>query len=535
MRRIEIGDRELYARAAARAEFERRQLVSRIATYIPLANPEHVAPDALQKLYDVLDRIHRGEQIFCIIEGPPRTRKTTTVFHAVCRTLKENPKFKFGYGTYSSPVAREQSTRCREMADKAGIWTEEREDEKSRFATSKSMSYWATREGGGAKFFGRGGGVIGSGFDLLFCDDPIKDWDEYNSEASLESAWRWMLSLINRLEPGGSFILGHHRWGDDDPIGRLKAQIESGYPDLPEELRKELANSAKWEVVTLSGVEYREEPNGALVPDFNRPLMTEADGWFSRLELVRKYAASPEQFDAQIGQRPRKSGSVLFPEHWANWEAVRDEDGDEAGTVVGDIWMPFPSLEGKMLIFSGDTATSEAATADFTAIVLGAFWWQWSEYLQQFEVWEDVIWTWYERWSSPDVVENTARIVKTLPSSSFAFEKASAGAAQFQFLKRDHSELPIYAVTASTSKRERVVPYAAASHRHRIRMPVHAPWLPEWRRQTRKFTGRGGPVQDDIPDAAAHGYNYFAKMTAPPRKSVTGGERKLRSRGTGGF
>lgn len=90
---------------------------------------------------------------------------------------------------------------------------------------SKSKDRLVTKEGGGIRFVGRGGGTTGRGAHLFIVDDPIKDEKEADSEQIMEDIWNWYWGVVEtRLAPGGVVVVMHTRWRTNDLIGRLLAQ-----------------------------------------------------------------------------------------------------------------------------------------------------------------------------------------------------------------------------------------------------------------------------------------------------------------------
>lgn len=58
--------------------------------------------------------------------------------------------------------------------------------------------------------------------DLGIIDDPHKNWQEANSETTLKMIHEWFDSTFyTRLEPGGTVVILHTRWNENDLIGYL--------------------------------------------------------------------------------------------------------------------------------------------------------------------------------------------------------------------------------------------------------------------------------------------------------------------------
>jgi len=81
---------------------------------------------------------------------------------------------------------------------------------------------WMTTEDGGMVTAGVGGPITGKGADLGLIDDPHKNWQEAQSETTLKMIHEWFDSTFyTRLEPGGTIIILHTRWSENDLIGYL--------------------------------------------------------------------------------------------------------------------------------------------------------------------------------------------------------------------------------------------------------------------------------------------------------------------------
>ncbi len=473
-----------------------------------------VVSKALFPLYNVWDRIYKGEQVFALVEAPPRHGKSTNCFYAFARHLRKYPKQLIGYGSYNGDFAKQQSRLARTIAEKCGVWSAEVEEQSaSRFEAAQSISHWQTNDGGGAKFFGRGTSVLGTGFNVALIDDPIKNHDEAASEATLESCWNWALaSVFNRLEPGGSFIAMHQRWTEGDLIGRFKARIESGYADVPAEVRAVLeANGGiKWTVVTLKAIQ-----------DDGLPLMPER---FDLLALARIRAEVTDfWWFAQYMQDPRPSSGRMFPDMYPSWQTLMSA-GDEQGLSINGEFVPVPNLTGKFLVFGIDTAGSDNINADFTALSLLACWYEYDPQTQRPELRADVLRVWQERLKSPDVVSWVAAICSDVPGAAVAFEMMSQGKAQGQFLMQDYPELNVDGITTHQSKRLRAGPCSNGAQRGRLRLPSHnAPWVAPYKLQLTKFTGQDGK-KDDMVDATVHAWNK-ARSVHAGGPGMLGGER----------
>jgi predicted phage terminase large subunit-like protein len=520
-RQVPLTRAELLERARAKRTLLERGATESLGTFANFHDPVLVVSRALYPLYSVWDRIYHGEQVYALIEAPPRHGKSTNCFYGFARHLKKHPHHLIGYGTYNGDFAASQSRIARSLAEKCGVWSNEVEDDTtSRFDAAQTIAHWQTSSGGGAKFFGRGTSVLGTGFNVALIDDPIKNHEEAESEATLESCWKWALaSVFNRLEPGGSFMAMHQRWTDGDLIGRFKARIESGYADAPPELRAyfDANGGIPWTVVTLKAIQ-----------DDGSPLMPER---FDLLALMRiRVEVTDFWWQAQYMQDPQPASGRMFPEQYPVWSTWVDSFGQERGLSINGEFIPVPMLEGKFLVFGIDTAGSDNVGADETAIVLLACWYEHDPQTERPELIADVVHVWADRLKSPDVVTWVHSICSDVPAASIAFEMMSEGRAQGEFLKQDYPELDIDGIKTHQSKRLRAGHMANGAKRGRLRLPAHnAPWVQKYKAQLSKFTGQEGK-RDDKVDAGVHAWNK-AKTIQPATSGLLGDERAQSLRG----
>jgi predicted phage terminase large subunit-like protein len=91
-----------------------------------------------------------------------------------------------------------------------------------------SKKKFMTAKGGQMMVAGVDGGGTGEGAHLFVVDDPYKNPQEANSKERREKVMDWFRAVANtRLQSGGSIVIMHTRWNDDDLIGELSK--EAGY------------------------------------------------------------------------------------------------------------------------------------------------------------------------------------------------------------------------------------------------------------------------------------------------------------------
>lgn len=133
---------------------------------------------------------------------------------------------------------------CRDIARLAGV--ELRED-------AQAVNDWQTTDGGGLLATGIGGPLTGSPVDgMLVIDDPHKDRAEAESTLARERVYDWWTSTARtRVHPGGSVIVCHTRWHDDDLIGRLSKETK---------ILADGRTVPAWEVINLPAIKEDGSP-----------------------------------------------------------------------------------------------------------------------------------------------------------------------------------------------------------------------------------------------------------------------------------
>lgn len=205
-----------------------------------------------------------------LVSVPPQHGKTETILHGCAWLLRRHADWTIGYTSYSSEIAKSKSRSARDYALRAGVRI--RED-------SSSVTEWRTSLGGGMLARGIGGGLTSMGLKVLVVDDPHKDRADAESALSRQRVHDWYTSTARtRVHPGGSIIVCHTRWHEDDLIGRLSK--EPG-----------------WEIINLPAIQADGSPLW-----YQRPL--------AFLEKAR--AASEYDWHSLYMGSPRPRGASVF-------------------------------------------------------------------------------------------------------------------------------------------------------------------------------------------------------------------------------
>lgn len=389
------------------------------------------------------------------VSVPPRHGKTELLIHAVPWWLSRNPQDVLVYVSYSSDLAHTKSKRALDLTRNAGILL--------RRDVAKA-SEWRTAYDGGMLSTGIGGPLTGHGADVLIIDDPIKNREEAESATVRKRNWEWFTSTgLTRLEPGASCIVVHNRWHEDDLIGRLK---------------RERGN--EWEHINLPAL---NSDGQSLWPE----------RWPADiLNMQKREVGDYDWWSLYMGQ-PRPRGGKLFKQ----------------ATFYGK----FPDLDDARIFIVCDPAATSKTHADHSSIVVGAGKLgpgnlphvdilEVHRLQVEIPVLVGYLIELQRKWQAPVGVEAVGGF-KGVPQSLRAHDK----------------RLRVLDIQATADKFTRALPAAAAWNDGRIRVPVSAPWLPDFLGELAVFTGLGD-AHDDQVDGLAHLYTLFDRsLKRRPRSS----------------
>lgn len=144
------------------------------------------------------------------VSVPPRHGKSESVIR-FCLYCMMNDKAEIIYTTYSQLQANRLSSKAMDLAKQLGVYNK------------GGVQEWSTKNGGCFRAVGRGGGLTGSGADILILDDMLKNSEEADSVTIREKLWDFYTTTAEtRLSPKGSQIAIGTRWHLDDLLGRLE-------------------------------------------------------------------------------------------------------------------------------------------------------------------------------------------------------------------------------------------------------------------------------------------------------------------------
>ena len=491
---------ELERRARARRELARRRCKYELYPFVRLYQPKYRKPEHMDRLVRALDASLvpradlRPRLILC--EAPPRHFKTSVVIAHAARCVAFWA-MGVAYCTYAGDIAKERSREARDLVAKTGAWVGELQETEQRFEPSKSVSFWQTLDGGRFVAGGRQGQFIGRGFGFIAYDDPIKSPEEAESQLVLKEAFETYRMLATRLEPGGTLLVTHQRWGKRDPIGQIKALIASD------------DRFAGVEVITLRALE---------------ECVTETDD-LGRERIVSGIPLCPWRYPL-----PALQQLAALADRWF-WPNYQQDDSVRGDRIFGELARyQSPRTEHAVRIISCDPGIRKEDAKkgrrkhpDPYGLVVA-----WAYLSQDREgnpmVGLDVIHA-EEGWlEGPDLLDRLESYqVQIYPGSPLVLETVSAFVLYESLGARLNPQLQITSWTPVGSKSLRAGPTSRAGKHGLVRVPLELPgptgelarpaaaWVNGFCTQVREFTGADG-AQDGLVDALTQLYDYACML-----------------------
>ncbi|MPZ99496.1 MAG: phage terminase large subunit [Dehalococcoidia bacterium] len=281
---------------------------------------------------EALEAVERGEIERLLIEIPPRHGKSQLVsVHFPTWYLARHPDRRIIAASHTQRLANGFGRRARNLLshpDFATVFPGVRVADDASAASEWNIE----GRDGGYLAAGVGGGITGSGANVLIVDDPVKNRREADSVTYRETTWEWLNDVAQtRLEDPQAIVFSMTRWHLDDLAGRALD-----------------ADLAGWTVLRLPAIAEAGDPLGREVGEALWP----ARYPLSRLEKVR---ASSVDFDALYQQHPVAREGATFRREWLAGLRYDAEDGGPANLCVGR-WI------------SVDSAMKDTISSDYTAV-----------------------------------------------------------------------------------------------------------------------------------------------------------------------
>lgn len=356
--------REALEKEMARRELMRRRLIYYVTQFRPGYLAGWVHQDICRRLERFVKQVERKQAPRLMLFMPPRAGKSTLVSDEFPSwVFGHHPEWEFISASYavSLPVGFSRRIRDR-LDDKAyqAVFAKTRVRPDSR-----GVEEWLTTEGGRFRAAGVEGGITGTGCNILNIDDPIKDYQEAQSEVVRENAYNWYTTTARtRLAPGGGVLITQTRWHDGDLAGRLltdqQALLETGVPT------DEIDD---WEVVSYPALAEADE---YLFPDGTIQVGPHRAPEGSRLLRKEGEALHPERYDAKALRTIRNTMPSI------QWNALYQQnpvpaDGEYFTNEMFRFYAALPGSPEEYAWFAAwDTAIGQRAQNDYTVGVVGA-------------------------------------------------------------------------------------------------------------------------------------------------------------------
>ena len=246
-------------------------------------------------LNKVLHEVIEGKVKRLAIMMPPRHAKTTMACQLFVPVFLAKQKDKrVIYTTYEASKAAEWGRKSRDIierySDSLGIQLR---------SDSRASNKWdIAGHRGGMLTAGAGGPLVGSGADVLICDDLLKNNEEADSPVMREKLVDWLGSTaMTRLEPDGAVIMIMHRWRRDDIMGTT--------------LQKAKENGEDWTVLKLPVLADGDDVLGRKPGEVLWPER------FSQQEMEeRKRTTAPRWWFSLYQQDPQLEEGAEWPADW---------------------------------------------------------------------------------------------------------------------------------------------------------------------------------------------------------------------------
>ncbi len=194
-----------------------------LLAYCKAVMPDFQCPPHILFLVNLWLSIEAGKINRALISIPPRHGKTQLWILAASWLLGRHPDWRIAVATYNAELAESWGRKVRAII--AGD-AHQQIFPGCRLANDSTAAHrFDLTRGGGARFVGRGGALLGTGAHILIADDLYANSEEARSHNVKRSTWEWFVeTFMTRLEPNGAAVVIGSRWCEDDVIGRLLAE-----------------------------------------------------------------------------------------------------------------------------------------------------------------------------------------------------------------------------------------------------------------------------------------------------------------------
>lgn len=404
---------------------------------------------------------------------PPRVGKTQQVsIHGPAWALGHNPDLNIIAGAYSDNYASRINRAIQRTIDSPfyrvafpDVWlpgpdAPPEEGRTVRVRTNREFEIVGRR--GRYLSSGVGGAFTGSGGQLLFLDDPIKNSQQADSALFRDGMWEWYVSTFATRGEGdvGKCVI-QTRWHEDDLAGRLLAQAKAD----PE--------ADQWTVFDFPMILESPRPGD--------PRQVGEALWPERISLercARIRATDARVWNSLYQQRPSSSEGENIKREWLKR------------------WVDLPNRFDDVII-SVDCAFKETSTSDFVAIQV------WARIGACFLLIDQV----RARMDFPKTINAILATKARFPeSSAIVVEDKANGPAIISVLqKRVPGVVPYNPQSSKTARLSAVAPWFMSGN---VQIPDErsCPWVSDYVEELVTFPNG---ANDDQVDATSQALLYF--------------------------
>lgn len=436
--------------AQALRERERRLARRSFRKYIELTMPSYEFNWHHERIIEELEMVEAGARDRLMIVTPPRHGKST-----LCSVLF--PAWYIGRNPRNQIIAASYGG---ELSDNFGNQLRNRMREEEHMAIfgdaaclsteSQARDKWTTNAGGVYRSAGVGGGITGFGAHLGIIDDPVKGWEEANSDLIQRRNVEWYRSdFYTRLMPPGAVVVIQTRWHENDLAGHLLDKMENEHGD-------------RWHVIHFPAI------------DENGNALWESEYPVSRLEKIRSAVGSTTWNALYQGDPTPVEGTHFLREHLKGYERM-------------------PDLSRMVFYGASDYAVTENG-GDWTVhVVVGL---DEHENIYVLDYWRGQ--------TGPDIwIERKLDLMERWKTMNWAAEGGQIYRSIGPFLKQRQKERKIYGkvetFTSSTNKVQRSRSMQARMAMGKVLFPRQAPWWPDVENELLKFPyGKNDDIVDTL-------------------------------------
>ncbi len=220
---------------AEKAKAKRAKARRHLIDYACYKNPDYIRAPHLEyaaaKLEEFEAAIVRGEHPLLIIAFPPQHGKSEITSIAFPEWLiGRHPKWSIIETSATKDLPDTFSRAIRNtIRDNEYYHVLYPHIKLSKDSTARSKWMLEGMARPTLRAAGVGGQIVGNPAKVLIIDDPIKNYDDAQSEAYREKQWRWWTTgARTRVAQAGGAVMMLTRWNEDDLAGRWIEQAKKG-------------------------------------------------------------------------------------------------------------------------------------------------------------------------------------------------------------------------------------------------------------------------------------------------------------------